>query len=106
MKHNIDILFEDDIMIAVNKQAGVLTIPDRFNPDLPNLVSILKKQYPDLIPVHRIDKFTSGVNLFAKDAESHKLLSEIFESRDIEKYYLAVVVGKPANQTIDAPLFK
>lgn len=93
-------------MIAVNKQAGVLTIPDRFNPNLPNLVALLKKQYPDLIPVHRIDKFTSGVNLFAKNAESHKLLSEIFESRDVEKYYLAIVDGIPSPESgrIDVPL--
>lgn len=93
-------------MIAVNKAAGILTIPDRFNPDLPNLVSILKKQYPDVIPVHRIDKFTTGVNLFAKDAESHKLLSEVFESREIEKYYLAIVDGLPNPESgrIDVPL--
>jgi len=93
-------------MIAVNKSPGILTIPDRFNPDLPNLVSILKKSFPDVIPVHRIDKFTSGVNLFAKDAETHKLLSEIFESRDIEKYYLAIVDGIPSPESgkIDIPL--
>lgn len=106
MKHSLEILYEDDVMIAVNKAPGVLTVPDRFNPDLPNLISILKKSYPDVIPVHRIDKFTSGVNLFAKNAETHKWLSEIFESRDIEKYYLAIVDGIPSPESgrIDVPL--
>lgn len=102
----ISVLYEDDMMIAVNKAPGILTVPDRFNTDLPNLVSILKKNNPDLIPVHRIDKFTSGVNLFAKNAESHKILSALFQSRDIEKYYLAIVDGIPSPESgrIDIPL--
>jgi 23S rRNA pseudouridine1911/1915/1917 synthase len=93
--NTLEILFEDATMIAVNKAAGVLSIPDRFNPDLPNLISQLKKSYPEILPVHRLDKFTTGINLFAKNAESHKALSAIFESRDIEKYYHAIVDGTP-----------
>lgn len=106
MKNNIEIIFEDEYMIAVNKEPGVLTLPDRFNPNLPNLVSFLKAKHPDVIPVHRIDKFTSGINLFAKNAESHKALSQIFESRDIEKYYTAIVDGCPSPESgrIDVPL--
>lgn len=93
-------------MIAVNKPAGVLTIPDRFNADLPNLVSVLKEKLPDIIPVHRLDKFTSGVVLFAKEPETHKLLSAAFESREVEKYYLALVDGVPVPEIgrIDIPL--
>lgn len=103
---NPEILFEDEYMIAVNKPAGILTIPDRFNANIPNLVSGLKQKYPDLIPVHRLDKFTSGVILFAKDAETHKLLSASFESREIEKYYLAIVDGVPSPESgrIEVPL--
>jgi RluA family pseudouridine synthase len=106
MKNSLEILFEDDYMIAVNKEAGVLTLPDRFNPNLPNLVTLLKTRFPDVIPVHRIDKFTSGVNLFAKNAEAHKALSQIFESRDIEKYYTAIVDGCPSPESgrIEVPL--
>ncbi|MBP6236097.1 MAG: RluA family pseudouridine synthase [Saprospiraceae bacterium] len=101
-----EILFEDEYMIAVNKPAGILTIPDRFNADIPNLVKGLKQKYPDLIPVHRLDKFTSGVILFAKDAETHKLLSASFESREIEKYYIAIVDGVPSPESgrIEVPL--
>jgi 23S rRNA pseudouridine1911/1915/1917 synthase len=104
--NNTEILFEDAYMIAVNKPAGVLSIPDRFNADIPNLVSQLKKVYPEILPVHRLDKFTTGINLFAKDPESHKALSAIFESRDIEKYYHAIVDGTPQPESgrIDVPL--
>lgn len=101
-----EILFEDEYMIAVNKPAGILTIPDRFNAEIPNLVKGLKQKYPELIPVHRLDKFTSGVILFAKDAETHKLLSASFESREIEKYYIAIVDGVPSPESgrIEVPL--
>lgn len=104
--NTLEILFEDPYMIAVNKSAGVLSIPDRFNADIPNLISQLKKSNPDILPVHRLDKFTTGINLFAKDAESHKALSSIFESREIEKYYHAIVDGTPQPESgrIEVPL--
>jgi len=106
LKHNLEILFEDEYMIAVNKPAGVLTIPDRFNAALPNLATTLQRIYPEAIPVHRIDKFTSGVNIFAKNAEVHKALSALFENREIEKYYVAIVDGIPSPESgrIDIPL--
>ena len=107
MKHlNLDILFEDDYLIAVNKPAGVLSIQDRFNPDLPNLISILKPKFPEIIPAHRIDKFTSGINLFPKNADSHKWMSELFMSREVEKYYTAIVDGNPYPDSgrIDVPI--
>lgn len=106
MKKNIEILYEDDCMIAVYKEPGILTIPDRFNATIPNLVSGLKGKYEELIPVHRLDKFTSGVNLFAKNAETHRLLSMSFEAREVEKYYLAIVDGIPSPESgrIDIPL--
>lgn len=101
-----EILYEDQYLLAVSKPAGMLSIPDRFNPDLPNLVSFLKPMYPDLIPVHRLDKFTSGVIIMAKDAETHKKLSEQFMSREVEKYYMAIVDGMPEPESghIDVPL--
>jgi 23S rRNA pseudouridine1911/1915/1917 synthase len=101
-----EILFEDEYLIAINKPAGVLTIPDRFNPEIPNLMAMLKPVYPDIIPVHRIDKFTSGINLFAKNAESHYWMSELFQSHKVEKYYTAIVDGIPYPESgrIDVPI--
>ncbi|MBK9254403.1 MAG: RluA family pseudouridine synthase [Saprospiraceae bacterium] len=106
MRNLPEIIFEDDYLIAINKDAGVLSIPDRFNPDIPNLVSWLKERFPELIPVHRLDKFTSGVNVFAKDPETHRRISAQFESRETEKYYIAIVDGipNPESGIIDQPL--
>ena len=106
MKKPFDILFEDDYLIALNKPPGILTIPDRFNTEIPNMVNLLQIDYPDIIPVHRLDKYTSGVNLFAKDASSHKFMSKSFEARDVEKYYLAIVDGVPSPESgqINVPL--
>lgn len=102
----LKIIFEDDDLIVVDKPAGVLTIQDRFNPNIIHLTGLLKKNHHVIIPVHRLDKHTSGVNIFAKNAESHTLLSQAFESREVEKYYYAIVDGVPSPESgrIDVPL--
>jgi 23S rRNA pseudouridine1911/1915/1917 synthase len=89
------ILYEDDYCIAVNKAAPFLTIPDRFNHDALNLSSLLKEIYGDMFVVHRLDRETSGVILFAKNAEIHRSLSLAFENRGIHKEYAAFVKGIP-----------
>lgn len=89
----IDILFEDDYLIAVNKPAGVLSIPDRFRAEMPNMLALLKAQYEEIFTLHRLDKGTSGLLLFAKTAEAHRSLSIAFEKRKISKTYHAVCQG-------------
>src|SRR5437588_6691541 len=88
-----DIIFENENFLAVNKPAGLLTIPDRHDDTLPSLYKTLQQQYPKIFIVHRLDKDTSGIILFAKDEISHKELSQLFEQRDIEKYYLGIIQG-------------
>ena len=95
MKLKAEIVFEDEYFLAVNKPAGILTIPDRFRKDIPNLFAMLSKSRDELYTVHRLDKFTSGGLLFAKSKEVHKALSEAFMDRIPEKYYLALVDGVP-----------
>ncbi len=106
MKGKVEIVFEDEHLLAVNKPAGILTIPDRFRKDIPNLFAMLSKNRAQLYTVHRLDKFTSGGLLFAKSKEVHKALSELFADRIPEKYYLAIVDGVPREKegTIDQPL--
>lgn len=101
-----DILYEDDDLIAVNKPAGMLTIPDRHDGELQSLRGILQKQYGKIWVVHRLDKETTGVIVFAKNEAAHKYLSKLFEGRDIEKIYLGLVLGKLVQErgTIDAPI--
>lgn len=106
MKMKTEIVFEDEHLLAVNKPAGLLTIPDRFRKDIPNLFAMLSKSRDELYTVHRLDKFTSGGLLFAKSKEVHKALSELFMERIPEKYYLAIVDGVPreTHGEIEQPL--
>ena len=100
------IIFENDHFLAVNKPSGMLTIPDRHDETVPSLQKILNEKYGRIFTVHRLDKDTSGIILFAKDEVTHKYLSQLFEERKVEKYYQALVLGTPANATgtVDAPI--
>jgi len=102
----LDIVYEDEYLLAVNKPADLLTIPDRFRRDIPNLYDLLIKDREQLYTVHRLDKMTSGGLIFAKDKETHKLLSGLFMDRIPEKYYVAVVDGVPRKESgfVEEPL--
>lgn len=103
----LEILKEDDHIIAVNKPAGVLSIPDRFNKDIYNLYHHLQQYHPAIYTVHRLDKWTSGVIVFAKSEESHKALSMAFMNRETEKYYTAIAEGCPTDGLmIDRPIIE
>jgi RluA family pseudouridine synthase len=101
-----DILFEDDSIVVVSKPAGMLTIPDRFDKDFPNVRAYLIQLYQEIFTVHRLDRDTSGVLVFAKHAEAHKLLSMQFEHQQVQKTYMAIVRGivSKDDQEIDIPL--
>ena len=105
VKNQPDIIFENDRFIAVNKPAGLLSIPDREQSQ-PSLKDMLITKYGTIYTVHRLDKDTSGIIVFAKDETTHKFLSQLFEERKVEKYYRGIVHGLPADKkgTIDAPI--
>ena len=98
-------VFENDDFIAINKPSGLLTIPDRAQTEK-SLKEYLKDKYGDIFTVHRLDKDTSGMVLFAKNEQSHKYLCKLFEERQIEKYYVGIVLGNPINASgsIEAPI--
>jgi len=91
--------------IAINKPSGLLSIPDRAGKDI-SLKTLLKEKYGNIFTVHRLDRDTSGLIVFAKTVEAHKHLSQQFEERQTEKIYQGMVLGSLANQTgtIDAPM--
>jgi 23S rRNA pseudouridine955/2504/2580 synthase/23S rRNA pseudouridine1911/1915/1917 synthase len=91
--------------IALNKPSGLLSIPDREGKEV-SLKKILQEKYGEIFTVHRLDKETSGLILFAKNEAAHKHLSVQFEERQTEKVYCGLLLGTPANKsgTIDAPL--
>ncbi|MGE9311024.1 RluA family pseudouridine synthase [Niabella sp. CJ426] len=99
------IVFEDDSVIALNKPPGMLSIPDREASE-PSLKDLLQQQYPEIYTVHRLDKDTSGLIIFAKTASAHKHFSRQFEERKTVKNYVGLLIGSvlPAEGTIDQPI--
>lgn len=100
-----ELIFENDHWVALNKPHGLLSIPDREGKEI-SLKELLQEQFGEIYTVHRLDRNTSGVIVFAKDAETHKYLSQAFEERKIQKFYLGIVTGTlPEKQgTIDQPI--
>ena len=91
---NIEKLYEDDDLIIVNKPAGMLVVPDRFNHELPSLNKTLEAKLGQKIwVVHRLDRETSGVICFAKNEDAHRYLSMLFQERDVSKFYAGLVYG-------------
>lgn len=68
------VLSADSDLLIINKPAGLPTLPDGFNPAAPNLRSVLEEVYGRLWIVHRLDKETSGVMLFARTPSAHRWL--------------------------------
>jgi 23S rRNA pseudouridine1911/1915/1917 synthase len=91
-----EILFENDEFIALNKPPGLLSVPDRTQ-SAPSLKDLLTEKYQQIFTVHRLDRETSGVIVFAKTAVAHQYLSVIFQERKVEKIYLGIVWGVPAS---------
>ena len=102
------LVYEDDWLLAVDKPAGLLVHPSWIAPArTPTLVGWLKQQFPDetLHTVHRLDRATSGVMLFARDKAIAQALQICFQERRIEKTYLCVCRGwTPASDLIDYAL--
>ncbi|RPD46581.1 RluA family pseudouridine synthase [Paracnuella aquatica] len=94
MKPNDYIIFEDEHLVAINKPAGMLTIPDRKGSS--SLKDWLAARYENILTVHRLDRDTSGTIVFAKTEAAHRQLSQLFEGRDVAKYYVGLVLGQPS----------
>lgn len=89
----LEIIYEDKNLVALNKPAGVL-------------FDWVLAQKPDLIAVHRLDKDTSGVILFAKNEKTANYLKNLFQAHKIQKIYIALVMGfvKQKDGIIDLPI--
>jgi 23S rRNA pseudouridine1911/1915/1917 synthase len=110
----LDILFEDDDLLVLNKPAGLVvhpgagqqrhTLVNALLAHCKNLSGIGGKERPGI--VHRLDKETSGVLVIAKNDATHRDLSKQFAERTIGKTYLALIAGTPrkSSGTIDEPI--
>lgn len=107
------LIYADEDMIAVNKTAGLLVAADRWDIEAPRLDLLIQKQLPQIAPlcqklyaVHRIDKDTSGILLYALNAEAHRALNTAFQEREIKKTYRLLIHGRVSEEqfTVDLPL--
>jgi len=89
------ILCEDEHLLIVDKPAGLSVLPDGWEKDSDYLVKELEEHVGKVFIVHRLDKITSGVMVFARDAETHRALNMQFESHEAIKTYHAIVEGNP-----------
>jgi 23S rRNA pseudouridine1911/1915/1917 synthase len=105
MKISELILFENHDFIALNKPSGLLSIPDREGKEI-SLKALLQEKYGYIFTVHRLDKDTSGLIVFAKNELAHKHLSMQFEERKTIKIYQGLVLGSPTEKKghINLPL--
>jgi 23S rRNA pseudouridine1911/1915/1917 synthase len=99
------LIFENDDLIVLNKPPGLLSIPDREGKEV-SLKILIQEKYQQIFIVHRLDRDTSGIIVFAKNEETHKHLSKQFEERQTEKTYVGLVTGSLMNKkgSINKPI--
>lgn len=103
----IPVLFLDEHLVAVDKPAGRLVIPGRAPAGEESLKGELAATFGRLFVVHRLDRGTSGVLVFARTAEAHRGMNLSFDRGQPEKTYLALVKGRPpADFTVDVGIAK
>jgi tRNA pseudouridine32 synthase/23S rRNA pseudouridine746 synthase len=92
----LPILYEDEWLIAVNKPAGLLSVPGRYHDTFDSVLTRLRHLLPEgiaIAAVHRLDQETSGILLLARDRQTHRQLSQQFQQRQVHKVYEAVLSG-------------
>ena len=97
---DLQIVFEDEVLVVVNKPAGLLSVPLERKADAPSVYEQIEDHFRPFgkrrpYVVHRIDQDTSGLVVFAKDARSQSQLKAQFKRREPRRIYLAVVYGRP-----------
>lgn len=105
MKISDSVIYENDDFVVINKPSGLLSVPDREGKEV-SLKKVLIEKYGSIFTVHRLDRDTSGIIIFAKNELTHKHLSQQFEERKTEKIYCGLVLGSPGNKkgTIELPI--
>ena len=102
----LDILYDDHALLAVNKPAGLLSVPGRGAHLADCLITRIQASFPTALLVHRLDRDTSGVMVFALTPHAQRALGLQFEKRQTRKTYVARVWGQVTEKagTVDLPL--
>jgi len=93
-----NIVFEDNNILVANKPVGLEVESETYNDLTLSVNAYLKDKNEKAMAVHRIDRNTSGLVVFAKNKVSYEELLDAFKKRTIDKFYLAMVVGRPVKQ--------
>lgn len=106
VNNGLDILYQDDHLLIVDKPAGLLSVPGRGEDRQDCLIWRVQTELPSARIVHRLDMATSGAMVMALNNEVHRQLSMMFEQRKIQKRYVAIVDGHVEDESgvIDLPL--
>lgn len=91
---DLSIVYEDEYLIAVDKPAGLLSVPGRTIDRQDSVLTRLRELYTEIYAVHRLDRDTSGILLLARDKQTYRYLSQQFEQRQIHKVYEAILGGR------------
>lgn len=99
-------LYQDRRLLVVDKPGGLLSVPGRASWAQDSVLTRLRQERPEVLPVHRLDLETSGVLLFALDREAQAAVARQFQSRTVKKLYLARLEAAPSSLAgrIDAAL--
>ena len=102
--NDYSVVYSDNDIVVLNKRSGILIAADRYNPEAPRLDLLAEKEFGRLYAVHRIDKDTSGIIVYARTPEAQKNLSMQFENRQVHKTYHALVYGHPVWEDLHVDL--
>ncbi|HEX19768.1 MAG TPA: RluA family pseudouridine synthase [Acidiferrobacteraceae bacterium] len=102
----LDILYQDDTLLVLNKPGGLLSVPGKGVDRQDSLATRVQREFPDAEVVHRLDMATSGIMLMARGKSAQSQLSKLFQQRQVQKSYIAVVDGRLEQDSgeIDLPL--
>jgi len=101
---NYSVIHSDEQIIVLNKKSGLCVAADRYDEDAPRLDLLAQEEFGELFAVHRIDKDTSGIVVYARNAEAHKNLCAQFAGRNVHKVYHCLVRGRPLWQDLKVNL--
>ena len=102
----LDILYSDKYLVTVSKPSGLLSVPGRGEDKIDSMSTRVQAEFADALVAHRLDRDTSGLLLFPRGAKTHRQISLMFEKREMQKSYVAVVMGQlqPLQGVVDLPL--
>ena len=103
---DFSLLYDDTALLIVNKPTRLLSVPGRGEEKQDCLIRRVQTRYPDALIVHRLDFDTSGLIVLARGKQMHRCLSILFQERQVEKRYTALVDGQltPSCGEVNLPL--